>query len=257
MIAAFLTQFAPGTFHPILLTFLESDGKVANALEQVAQLPGPVMHALVSQRSKEMVAEFAARHGLPYCDLTGGFVEFLARAAGTRPLADVRRLHHIDESYHRRIGAIEFTLQHDDGLGLDTIGEADVVLVGVSRTSKTPTSIYLAQQGYKVANVSLAMGVTPPAEVDELPPNRTVGLVIDPGRLVEIRSARQVEWRMTTTDYNRRDAVEREVAWSRRLFRDRGWPVLDVTNHAVEETAGRVVSALGLGTPGAPRPAVR
>ncbi|HLL90097.1 MAG TPA: pyruvate, phosphate dikinase/phosphoenolpyruvate synthase regulator, partial [Tepidisphaeraceae bacterium] len=212
----------------------------------VASRPGIVLHAVVSQEMKRDVAARAAAAGLPCMDLTGNLVEFLSAASGVHPTPDRRRLHDVDAAYRRRIGAIEFTLAHDDGLGLDTLHEADVVLVGVSRTSKSPTSIYLAQQGYKVANVSLAHQVEPPPQIMQLRRQKVAALYINPATLSEIRSRRQAGWRMETTDYNRVEAVEREVAWSRQLFRRMGWEALDVTNQAIEETAGRIVERLKL-----------
>jgi regulator of PEP synthase PpsR (kinase-PPPase family) len=152
----------------------------------------------------------------------------------------------MDDAYRRRIGAMEFTLGHDDGLGLDTLHEADVVLVGVSRTSKTPTSILLAQQGYQAANISLAMGVEPPSQLALIPPTKVVGLVIDPSQLAMIRNRRQAAWGMAPTPYGDPANVAREVAWSRTLFQRLGWPILDVTDQAVEETAARVIEMLGL-----------
>src|SRR5262249_54758647 len=122
--------------------------------------------------------------------------------SGVKPSADHTQLHETGEAYHGRIRALEFTLEHDDGLGLNTISEADIVLAGVSRTSKTPTSIYLAQQGFRTANVALAMEVQPPAELLKLDAKKVVGLIIDPDHLVDIRSRRQSDWRMSSTSYN-------------------------------------------------------
>ena len=215
-------------------------------LTQIASQPGVVMHAVVSPQTKQRITEFCAGKHLPCKDVTGGFVEFLASASGTTPSADPERLHRVDEAYQRRIKAVEFTLAHDDGLGLETIGEADVVLAGVSRTSKTPTSIYLSQLGYRSANVSLARSVEPPAELLAMPAGKVVGLVIDPHRLVEIRRRRQAEWAMGHTNYDDADAVREEITWSRRLFARQGWPIIDVTNNAVEETAARIVDLLRL-----------
>jgi regulator of PEP synthase PpsR (kinase-PPPase family) len=156
----------------------------------------------------------------------------------------------VDAAYTRRVKAVEFALEHDDGLGLDTLHEADVVLVGVSRTSKTPTCMYLAQQGYKAANVSLASGVEPPAQLMALPKGKVAALAIDPRQLAEIRSRRQTAWKMADTSYNLPGAVAAEVAWSRRLFARAGWAVFDVTDQAIEETAARVVDRLGLNAKG-------
>src|SRR5205085_19209 len=139
--------------------------------------------------------------------------------------------------------------EHDDALGLDSIGEADIVLVAVSRTSKTPTSVYLAQLGYRVANVALAMQVEPPKQLLELTTRKVVGLVIEPRTLADIRARRQQAWRMEATSYTDPREVAHEVAWSRELFTRQKWPILDVTNQAVEETAARIVNALGLTGP--------
>ena len=144
---------------------------------------------------------------------------------------------------------MSFTLEHDDGLGQDNLEEADVVLAGVSRTGKTPTSIYLAMLGFRVANISLAAQVEPPRQLLGLAPGKTVGLIIDPRRLAEIRTRRQTAWHMTQTNYNDPHGVQAEVEWSRRLFAKLRCPILDVTDQAIEETAARVLDLLGLSQP--------
>jgi regulator of PEP synthase PpsR (kinase-PPPase family) len=140
---------------------------------------------------------------------------------------------------------MEFTLCHDDGLGLETLADADVVLAGVSRTSKTPTSILLAQQGYRAANVSLATGIAPPAELLALPRHKVIGLIMQPAQLALIRERRQTAWRMAATAYSGGESVADELAWCRKLFREQGWAVLDVTDQAVEETAARIAEQVG------------
>jgi regulator of PEP synthase PpsR (kinase-PPPase family) len=246
ILTAILTQFPAEKFETKFRTFLRTHDQVADALQQISAEPGIVMHAVVSPDAKEHIAEFCARNKLHCKDLTGGFMEFLATASGETPFADPQQLHRVDEAYQRRIKAIEFTLEHDDGLGLETIGEADVVLTGVSRTSKTPTSIYLSQLGYRSANVSLARGVEPARELLALPAGKVVGLVIDADRLVAIRRRRSAEWSMGHSNYDDADAVKEEIVWSRRLFARQGWPVIDVTSNAVEETAARIVDLLRL-----------
>jgi regulator of PEP synthase PpsR (kinase-PPPase family) len=246
MLTAFLTQFPPQAFAVRAKTFLQDEAKLRAALDAIAADPGIVFHAMVSDQAKEAVLERCGKLGLPVRDLTGDFVGFLARESGLKPSQDYRKLHHVDEVYQRRIKAIEFAIVHDDGLGLETIREADLVLCGVSRTSKTPTTMYLAQQGYMVGNISLAMGVEPPREMLELPRGKVVGLVIDPVQLSQIRTRRQAEWRMGDTRYNDLEAVIDEVKWSRRLFLRQGWPILDVTNQAIEESAAKILNLLGI-----------
>lgn len=246
MLTAFLTQFPREAFCVRAKTFLETQPRLERVLNEISAERGIVFHALVSPQFKKLVEDRCAKAKIPHCDLTGSFVDFLARESGIQPAADSRRLHDVDEIYHRRIRAIEFALQHDDGLGLDTIHEADLVLAGVSRTSKTPTTIYLAQQGFYVGNVSLAHGIEPPQELMALPPGKVVGLTIDSTQLIEIRTRRQREWGVSSTRYNDPEAVENEIHWTRRLFARKGWPVLNVTDQAVEETAARVLEIANL-----------
>jgi regulator of PEP synthase PpsR (kinase-PPPase family) len=246
MLTAFLTQFPPEAFALQARPFIQSPEKLTEVLAEVTRTPGVVFHAVVAPEAKARINDTCAAVGLPVCDLTGGFVTFLEKQSGIKASADYRQLHHLDESYHRRIRAMEYTLAHDDGLGLDTLNKAEVVLAGISRTSKTPTSVYLAQQGYRVANVSLAMGVEPPAELLKLPPKRVVGLVIQPDKLADIRTRRNHEWEMGDTAYNDPEMIQEELTWSRRLFSRQGWAILDVTDYAIEETAGRIIEKLEL-----------
>lgn len=204
---------------------------------------------MVHPAFKRMIQERCRKIGSPYCDLTGQFVEFLARESGIAPKPDIASLHETGGAYTQRISALEFTLAHDDGLGLETIDQSQVVLVGVSRTSKTPTSIYLAQQGYSVANVSLALGIEPPKELLALR-NGVVGLIISARQLEEIRTNRSAAWHLGDTNYSNPEHINDELAWCRRLFAQRGWPVLDVTDRAIEETAARIVDILRLDPPG-------
>ena len=246
MLTAILTQFPRDAFDVRLKTYLSTEPKLAAALDDVAKDRAIVFHAVVAPAAKQAIARRCKAAGIASCDLTGTFVEFLTRESGIEPRADTRLLHDVNESYHRRIAAIEFALQHDDGLGLETIHEADIVLVGISRTSKTPTTMYLAQQGYFVGNVALAHGIDAPRELLALPAKKVVGLTIEPSQLVEIRTRRQREWNMGDTSYNEMEAVDRELAWSRKLFARQGWRTLNVTNQAIEETAARVVEIAGL-----------
>lgn len=249
MLTAFLTQFPRDAFRTHYKGFIQTDTHVREAFEEVRAAPGLVVHAVLSAELKQTIQARSRELNVPVCDLTGPFVEFLSRESGITPDVSYRRLHDVDEIYRRRIDALEFTLAHDDGLGLETIEDADVVLVGVSRTSKTPTSIYLAQQGYRVANVSLALEVEPPQQLVRLAPRKVVSLVIDPQQLAEIRTRRQASWHMATTSYSDLEHVKAEMAWARRLYGRQGWPILDVTDQAIEETAARILALVGLQQP--------
>jgi regulator of PEP synthase PpsR (kinase-PPPase family) len=250
MLTAFLTQFPQDALSIRAKTFVDTPRKADDLFREIASTaPGMVVHAVVSPAVKRAIVENGERLGLPVCDLTGDFVQFLSRHSGLEPNHDAQRLHHMDDAYDRRIKAIEFALDHDDGQGLQSLHEADIVLTGVSRTSKTPTTVYLAQQGFKVGNVALAVEVQPPRELLMLDATKVIGLTIRPHELADIRARRGEQWRLGKSLYNELDHVEREIRWSRDLFRRQGWQILDVTHQAIEETAARVVSLLGLTPP--------
>jgi [pyruvate, water dikinase]-phosphate phosphotransferase / [pyruvate, water dikinase] kinase len=204
---------------------------------------------VVSPDLKKCIAGQCRKLNVACWDLTGSAVDFLAKVAGLQVESDSRKLHPVDGFYCGRINAVSFALEHDDGLGLDTLADADVVLVGVSRTGKTPTSLFLAMQGFRVANVSLAKGVAAPAQLSAINPRKIVGLVIDSRQLTEIRGRRGHAWRMAQTEYTEPGAVLEEVEWSRRVFTKLHCAVLDVTDQAIEETAARIVDMLNLSEP--------
>jgi hypothetical protein len=247
MVTAFLTQFPAGAFEVRSHNFLNTPAKLDEALKSIAKdKHAIVLHALVTPEAKRSAEAFCAKHKFAACDLTGSFVDFIATSSSVEPRRDVKKLHEVSDAYQARIRALEFTMEHDDGLGLDTLHEADVVLTGVSRTSKTPTCVYLAQLGLKAANVALAMQVDPPAQLLKLTAKQVVGLLIDPVRLFEVRKSRQHSWSLEQSGYNEFEEIEKEVNWSKRLFAKQGWKTLDVTKTAVEETAVKVTELLGL-----------
>ncbi|MBC7784607.1 MAG: kinase/pyrophosphorylase [Burkholderiales bacterium] len=255
MVAAFLTQFPAGTFGVRPWTFLQTEDRINHVLQTARREGGVIMHAMVMPGHKEIIRQFCQKNGIRCCDLTGAFVDFLMAACGKPATADLKALHEFSVDYSRRIDALDFTIKHDDGLGVERLREADVVLVGVSRTSKTPTCVYLAQLGYKAANVAIAIEATVPDELLEIKEKKIVGLVVDPWRLVEVRKTRSKGWNMGDTSYVDVEHVAEEVKWSKKLFAKQGWPVLDVTTTAVEETAARIVDLLKLPLPGHPRDA--
>jgi len=249
MVTTFLTQFPAGAFQVQVAPFIAEQERLGDAMATIEKRPGIVFHAVVSPQLKRELARQCQQMDLACCDLTGPTVDFLASAANIQPVCDEQLLHRVDPVYVGRINAMSFTLEHDDGLGLDSLGEADIVLVGVSRTGKTPTSVYLAMQGYRVANVALAAEAPVPPQLRQLPRGKAVGLIIDPAHLADIRGRREKAWHMAPTPYSDVQRVRQEIAWSRRLFVELSLPVLDVTDQAIEETAARVVDLLGLTEP--------
>ena len=212
---------------------------------ELASNPGLVLHTLVNSDTRVQLEERCRVLGLPHVPVLDAVTTALQDRLGQEAKGRPGRQHAMDAAYFARVDAIQFTIAHDDGAGWDNWEEADIVLAGVSRTSKTPTSIYLANRGYKVANVPLVVESPPPPILFALHRPLVVGLTTAPKRLIEIRRNRLLSLNQTTnTAYVDEEKVEREVAFARRMFADRGWPVIDVTRRSIEETAAGIMRLL-------------
>jgi regulator of PEP synthase PpsR (kinase-PPPase family) len=155
------------------------------------------------------------------------------------------RQHVLDAAYFARVEAIQFTIAHDDGIAWEDWEDADIVLAGVSRSSKTPTSIYLANRGYRVANIPIVVESPPPSMLFDLRKPLVVGLTTAPERLIQVRRNRLLSLNQAPdTAYVDADKVAREVQFARRMFADNGWPVIDVTRRSIEETAAAVITLM-------------
>ena len=215
-----------------------------------------IVSTLVRGEERELLRKKCEARAVPHVDLIGALLGTLAGYFGVEPRGVPGLLHAVSDSYYRRMEAIEFTVRSDDGREPENLARADLVLVGVSRTSKTPLSIFLAQKGYKVANVPLVLDLSPPPELFALKPGRVFGLTIQPDALLSIRRERVLRLRMTPdTSYGQRDYILRETYYARELFAQHPeWPVIDITGKAIEETAADVLRLLHLGPHRHPRP---
>ncbi|HEU4820489.1 MAG TPA: pyruvate, water dikinase regulatory protein [Qipengyuania sp.] len=204
--------------------------------------PGLVFYTLVNAETRSRLEEHCRHLSLPAVPVLDEVTAALASALGQVAHGRPGRQHMMDEAYFSRVDAIQFTIAHDDGIASEDWEEADIVLAGVSRSSKTPTSIYLANRGYKVANIPLVVESPPPPALFDLRKPLVVGLTNSPERLVQIRRNRLLTLGETArTDYVDSERVQAEVAFARRMFADRGWPVIDVTRRSIEETAAAII----------------
>ena len=235
------TQFPAGTFTLETINFVDSEERLAVCLQRLAQhATGLIVHATVFERFKRRIETCCRRRQLPVYDLTGPIVAFLVSASGRRPQVSLRRLHELSPDYFNRVAAIEFAIEHDDGAGLKTLAQADVVLTGVSRATKTPTCMGLAMHGLRAANVPLVPNVEPPRELLALDPTRIICLTVDVKLLAEFRAARVQQQLGFDGGYTDLEAIRRELTWAHQLSERHRWRLLDVTGRAVEETAARV-----------------
>jgi hypothetical protein len=217
-------------------------------LEGLRHEPGPVLFTLVDRSLRHALEETCERLGVPAMSVLDPVMELLQGQIGARAREKRAAQHVMDADYFRRIDAMHFVLSHDDGQGVAGITEADVCLVGVSRSSKTPTCFYLANRGIKAANVPIVPGAAMPTAL-ESPPCPVVGLTIDAHALIEIRRHRlkligAAGVRQDTNDYIDPESVKTEILAARRLCTQRGWPVIDVTRRSIEETAATVLQLM-------------
>jgi regulator of PEP synthase PpsR (kinase-PPPase family) len=217
-------------------------------LEGMEHEPGPVLFTLVDSSLRLALEERCGRLGLPCFSPLDPVMELLQGALGARAKEKRAAQHVMDADYFRRIDAMHYVLSHDDGQGTLGIRNADVVLVGVSRSSKTPTCFYLANRGIKAANVPIVPGAALP-EALETPPCPVVGLHIEVNALIDIRRHRlkiigASGVRQDATEYIDPEAVKAEIIAARRLCTARGWPVIDVTRRSIEETAATVLQLM-------------
>ncbi len=211
-------------------------------IAQAAESGALVVFSLVERNMVDVIQREAQKQGVVTIDLLGPLIARVAQHLHAEPKHQPGLLHGMSEDYFSRIDAVEFAVNHDDGANVQTLYDADIVLAGVSRTSKTPLCMYLAQRGYKTGNVPLIPGLEPPKELLDLDPIKVFGLLIDAAELLTIRQARlRVINASPTSAYTDIEAVTEEVENARRLCRKNGWRIVDVTGKAVEENAARLM----------------
>jgi len=200
-----------------------------------------LMYTLVENEFRDAMRTLCRRYRLHYCDLLGHPIDAVARVSGQPATMTPAAQPVLDSSYFKRIEAIEFAVRFDDGVGAAGLKDADIVLVGVSRSSKTPLSIYLGYLGYKTANVPIVPGVEPPRELEQIDPRKIVGLTIDAESLAAIRSERVRGMRGAKRRYADLAEIYEELERAEQIHRRLGCPVIEVSNLAIEETARRII----------------
>ena len=211
----------------------------------IAANPGLVLFTLVNSETRNHLEERCRSLGLPAVAALDAVTDALEGILDQEARGRPGRQHAMDDAYFARVDAIQFTIAHDDGVHWEEWEEADIVLAGVSRSSKTPTSIYLANRGYKVANIPIVVESPPPQALFGLRHPLVVGLTTAAERLVQVRRNRLLSLNQTPdTSYVDGERVAREIQYARRMFADNGWPVIDVTRRSIEETAAAVINLL-------------
>jgi regulator of PEP synthase PpsR (kinase-PPPase family) len=226
---------------------VRTNKQLDRVLTEIEESPGVILYTLLDQVLIGRLEDKCRELGLPCLSILGPVLRLFQSYLGAESTHKVGAQHILNAEYFKRIDALNYTMMHDDGQLAEDLEAADVVLLGVSRTSKTPTSIYLANRGVKTANVPLVPGVAVPAPLESVRHPLVVGLFASPERIVQIRQNRLLGLNVHREDdqYIDRQAVAEEVAFSRRLCAKHNWPLIDVTRRSIEETAAAVLTLLG------------
>ncbi|MGH3048903.1 MAG: pyruvate, water dikinase regulatory protein [Gaiellaceae bacterium] len=239
LVQALEAQFPDQEFLEIRHPRVDSVADLRLAVDRMKGRPAVAVYTLVEPELRGQMRVLCRRARLHYCDLLAQPLDAVARVSGQSAKMKPRARPPLNEAYFRRMSAIEFAVKHDDGIGAG-LDEADLVLVGISRTSKTPLSIYLGYLGYKAGNVPLVKGIEPPPELFEIAPWKVVGLTIDAQRLSEIRGER-IRWMRGDRSYADLVEIYDELDYAAQLHRRLGCPVLEVSELSIEEIALRIV----------------
>ncbi|MDA5108680.1 kinase/pyrophosphorylase [Brevibacillus sp. LEMMJ03] len=225
--------------------YIEDKESIDEIIASAKESKAMIVFTLVVPELKSYIVEQAARHAIPVVDVMGPLMNTLQEMLHEPPIGKPGLVRRLDEEYFRKVDAIEFAVKYDDGRDPRGLLRADVVLIGVSRTSKTPLSMYLANKRLKVANVPLVPEVEPPEELFQLPPERCIGLTINPEQLNSIRTERLKALGLTAqANYANLERINEELAYSQRIMKRIGCPVIDVSNKAVEETANIILEMI-------------
>jgi [pyruvate, water dikinase]-phosphate phosphotransferase / [pyruvate, water dikinase] kinase len=240
LVHALEAQFPDQEFEEIRHPRVETVDDLRLAVERAKGRPAVVIYTLVEPELREQMRALCRRARLHYCDLLGHPIDAVARVSGHAAQMTPGARAPLDSTYFKRMAAIEFAVKFDDGMG-SGLREADIVLVGVSRTSKTPLSMYLGYLGYKTANVPIVKGIEPPAALFEIDPLKIVGLTIEAGRLAEIREQRARRLGGNNRRYTQLVAIYDELEAAEAVHRRLGCPVIEISELSIEETAARVI----------------
>ncbi|MFN3700795.1 MAG: pyruvate, water dikinase regulatory protein [Alphaproteobacteria bacterium] len=215
-------------------------------IQQIQANPGPVIFTLVDEKMRTRLQERCDELGIPCVSVLDPIMRGLSSYLGKHAKGVPGLQHAMDDAYFRRVAAVDFAMRYDDGKSYEGLREADVILVGVSRTSKTPTSIFLARRGIKVANIPLVPGSKVPEEYLTLPNCLYVGLSAAPERLSQLRRSRlqadKLGKNIENNEYLALEKIEEEVLDARKLFRKYNWPIIDVTKRSIEETSAEIMT---------------
>ena len=240
------SQFANFEYEKKEFAFVRTEQQIDKIIKECENLENPlILYTIVETKLAKYISFKSDENKVPCFGILGNLILSFSKLLNQKAIHKPSAQHVLDDDYYKRIEAIQYTMSHDDGKKVDDINNADVILLGVSRTSKTPTSIYLANRGFKTVNIPLVLDQKIPKGLVENKNSCIVGLIADPDRLADIRRNRVA----IMNDHNLKDYtdlkfIKEEVESSKKLFKKNNWPVIDVTRKSVEETAASILKII-------------
>ena len=247
IVQSVLVQFPENRIPLKIIPFIMDGESLEKGIQEVNNSGGLIVHSMVNREIRELLVARCKEFGILEFDLMGNLITHLSAILKQEPVNEPGLLRKMNLEYYDRIEAIEYTIASDDGLNPKSIHDADIVLTGISRTSKTPTSVYLAMLGWKVANVPLVQGIEPPEDLFLVDPGRVFGLDINTTRLVSHRIKRLSDFgHDDSTEYINPKAIRNELDYALSIFRRGGFTVIKVTNKPIESVANEIIEILSL-----------
>ena len=244
MMKASTAQFRNATALEHLHTLVRSEKQMQSTLEEIEAKPGIVLYTLVNEERRKLLESRCAQLNIPAISILDPTLSMLGRYLGSAMISEVGAQRTLDADYYNRIEALDFAMAHDDGQNVAGLKNADIILLGISRTSKTPTCIYLANRGFKAGNIPLVPNSPLPTILDGFENPFIIGLVASPDRIVQIREQRLMGLKQDEqTDYIDVDRVREEMREAKRMFLKKGYKVIDVTRKSIEETSAQIINA--------------
>jgi len=242
------SQFANFEYEKKEFAFIRTEQQIDKIIKETNAIANSIiLYTIVETKLAKYLARQSEKFSVPCFGVLGNLILSFSKLLNQKAIHKPSAQHVLDDDYYKRIEAIQFTMSHDDGKKVDDINNADVILLGVSRTSKTPTSIYLANRGYKTINIPLILDQKIPADISSNKTLCVIGLVADPERLADIRRNRvAIMKEQRLKDYTDLDSIKKEVEDSKKLFKKNNWPIIDVTRRSVEETAASILKIIDI-----------
>tara|TARA_A100001015_G_scaffold2152_1_gene2927 strand:+ start:131 stop:949 length:819 start_codon:yes stop_codon:yes gene_type:complete len=240
------SQFAKFEYEKKEFAFIRTEQQVDKIIKECNRVENSIiLYTIVETKLAKYLASQSEKNSVPCFGVLGNLILSFSKLLNQKAIHKPSAQHVLDDDYYKRIEALQFTMSHDDGKKVDDINEADVILLGVSRTSKTPTSIYLANRGYKTVNIPLVLEQKIPEDLKTNETSCIIGLIADPERLSDIRRNRVAIMNdRNLKEYTDLNFIKKEVADSKNLFKKNNWPIIDVTRRSVEETAASILKII-------------